>query len=125
MTTEPSLLRRLVRKLIHTYPIFFIMADRLMNIQLQKKALPLCDHSLPVADDWLQIGKSSVISRNCLSSLVHLLPVPVCYIALSLVLQTFLRMKYVLLLFPCASKNIVAHKDLANDFHTLYRPMST
>ncbi len=33
------------------------MADRLMNIQLQKKKGPaFYDHSLSVADDWLQIG---------------------------------------------------------------------
>ncbi len=45
---------RIVRKVVGTYNIFN-MADRLMNIQLQKSPA-LYDHSLPAVDDWLHIG---------------------------------------------------------------------
>ncbi len=55
---------KIVRKLIHTYPIFN-MADQVMNIQLQKGSA-LYDHSFPAADDWRHIGKSSVLSLSSL-----------------------------------------------------------
>ncbi len=54
--TVASLMRlfKIVHKLVRTYHIFN-MADRLMNIQLQKGPA-LYDHSLPAADDRLHIG---------------------------------------------------------------------
>ena len=47
------------------------MAVHQFTIFSYKKGPALHDHSLPAADDWFHIGKSSVNSRNSVSSLSY------------------------------------------------------